>query len=295
MALKQTKKPVAPPGLDERAMLVYLSIGFWEGRRKDADKTAEVLTKAKADADSGNWWTRCISREDIKPVIAARDAARSVHLQLTLPWYDDGQRVLPAAMFFDYTQKMRKLKKDYSDRVAEFVGRYPGLVASAVKRLGDLYDAEAFPSAEAVAGKYPWTLRFFPLPAATDFRVELGTETTAEIRRGIEAEAASAMAAAMGDLWGRLHDGVSRIADRLNDPKGIFRDSLIANVAGLCELLPKMNVTGDPNLENARAEVVAKLSKQDPNVLRSNPAARATAATAAAEIIKTMSAFMPKK
>ena len=41
------------------------------------------------------------------------------------------------------------------------------------------------------------------------------------------------------------------------DPKKVFRDSLVENARELCELLPKLNMTDDPNLEAIRKELTA--------------------------------------
>ena len=217
-----------------------------------------------------------------------------MHLQYTLPWNDDGFRILPAAMFMKYTAAMRAAEVEYRATVDAFVAEYPRYVAEAQVRLGALFNPDFYPTQEQVAQKYPWSCRFTPLPSAGDFRVDLGADTTAEIKRQIEEQANAAMADAMGDLWTRLHDQVSKITERLNDPDGIFRDSLIKNVVELCELLPALNVTGDKELEQARQDIMAQIAKKEPEVLRKNKAARADTAKAAQDILAKMDAYRPK-
>lgn len=281
--------------LDERAMLVYLSIGLWAGRKIDQELTSQVTKAARAEADAGKWWTRVVPAHATKPIVNARMRARHIHFECTLPWQDNGVRVLPSSMFLDYSQKMRKAEEEFRKAVVVFLKEYPTYVADASIRLGTLFKPELFPTAEAISDKFPWSIHYSPLPTAGDFRVDLGEDTTAEIRKGIQDQADAAMADAMSDLWQRLHDGVSKIAERLNDPDGIFRDSLIENVTELCELLPKMNVTGNKDLEKARQDVVKKLSKQEPEVLRKNKPARADAAKQAADILKQMETYMSKR
>src|SRR5436853_517110 len=65
-------RSVSSNGLDERAMLVYLSIGFWEGRKKDKEKSKEVMKDEHAHQDSGTWWTRIVPPSATKPVVNAR-------------------------------------------------------------------------------------------------------------------------------------------------------------------------------------------------------------------------------
>lgn len=291
--------PVAaePPkkhGLGERAMLVNLSIGFWEGRKRDKEMADEVTKHEGAAKDAGIWWTKIIPTEATKPIILQRQHARELHFKYTLPWADDGFRVLPAAMFLKYTAEMRAIQALFRAAVADFVTEYPGLVADGKVRLGGLFDADMFPRADEVANKFPWTLRFVPVPTAGDFRVELDAGKVNEIRKGIERDTKAAMDAAMGNLWNRLFAQVGKIAERLADTKGVFRDSLIGNVVELCNLLPAMNVTNDKELEASRQNVIAKLTKQDPEVLRKNPAARTDTAKAANDILEKMKQFMRK-
>lgn len=291
-----TPEPAAPAGsITERAMLVNLSIGYWDGKKRDKNKTAEIVKDEKADADAGIWWTQVIPKSAMKPVILARDNARIIHLRYTLPWLDRGIRVLPAAMFQKYTKELREAHDAYRAAVAKFVAEYPTYVADARKRLGGLFRDDFIPDAAEIAGKFPWSIHYAPIPTKNDFRVNLGADEVANIRKQIEDDARAAMVDAMGDVWERLHEVVSKLAERLGDADATFRDSLIGNALELCDLLPKLNVTGDRDLENARAALVARFAKADPEQLRKDKPARADAAKAANDILKKMEAFMPKK
>lgn len=281
--------------LEERAMLVTLSIGYWEGLKADRNKTGEVTKDEKAAADAGTWITRVVPPAAIKPVLLARDKAREVHFKYTLPWQDGGVRVLPANMFMEYTKAMRAAEEGYRAAVNAFLAEYPTILANAEERLGGLFKADFFPRPEQLKYKYPWTMRINPIPTAGDFRVALTDDAIAEIKAGIAKQNEVAMADAMGDLWNRLYEQVGKIAERLGDEKGVFRDSLIENVAALCELLPRMNVTGNKELEAMRKAVVAKLAKTEPEVLRKNKTARAEAAKDANDILKKMEAFLGTK
>ena len=50
----------------------------------------------------------------------------------------------------------------------------------------------------------------------------------------------------------------------------MFRDSTVNHLVDLCEMLPRLNVMDDPNLEAMRQEVEAKLAGYNPDVLRAN-------------------------
>lgn len=278
-------------GIETRAMLADLSIGSWAGRKIDRKASAVVTAKEGAAGDAGAWWTRLVPPAALKKVETATGAARAEHNRLTLPWSDSGPRVLPAKMYFDYTSAMREARERFEAAVAEFVGQYPALVADAPKRLGGLFQNFKFPAAESIQARFYFTTSITPLPSAGDFRAELGEDVVAGIRADIERQGREAMATATADVWQRLHDCVSRMAERLGTEDAIFRNSLVGNLKELCGLIPKLNVTGDPALEAARQEVEAKLAGQEPDVLRTDKAARATAAAEARRIAAGMETF----
>jgi hypothetical protein len=70
-----------------------------------------------------------------------------------------------------------------------------------------------------------------------------------------------------------------------------FRDSVVTNLVKLVDILPKLNVTGDPELERLAAEVRSSLLV-DPQELRKSESVRTETAKAAAAISARMAGYM---
>jgi hypothetical protein len=70
-----------------------------------------------------------------------------------------------------------------------------------------------------------------------------------------------------------------------------FRDSVVTNLVKLVDILPKLNVTGDAELEGLTAEVRASLLV-DPQELRKSEAVRNETAKNASAIANRMAAYM---
>lgn len=296
MTAKQVKrKLLKDAGLDKRAMLIDLSVGKWRGRKKDRDVTHEVIDKKKAEKDAGSWRTQLVSRAKLRGVNQAEDNARATHNLWTLPWSDEGWRVLPAATFLNYTAEMRKRQQEFEKEVTAFLRQYPDIVKAASKRLGGLYVKDNFPTLEELRAKFSWRVDVMPMPVAGDFRVTLGKEEADQIRANIQKRSDELMVEAMSDLWRRLYKVVAHVVERLADPDAIFRDSLLQNVRDLCGLLTKLNITGDTELEGMRKDVAAKLVKADPGVLRIDPVERKKTADAAKAILAKVAGYMKKK
>jgi hypothetical protein len=75
------------------------------------------------------------------------------------------------------------------------------------------------------------------------------------------------------------------MTDKPNGDRKIFRDTLVENATGLCDLLTRLNVTRDPELEKARRMLESTINNVDPDDLRSSSHARLELKSSVDEII----------
>ena len=114
----------------------------------------------------------------------------------------------------------------------------------------------------------------------------------AQVQADVNARVESATTKAMHEAWQRLYDRVKHISDKLHDHKAIFRDTMIDNTKELCDVLKRLNVNDDDNLEQLRAEVEQSFTKEHPESLRNDPHLRSRKANEASDIMKRMGAYM---
>lgn len=278
--------------ITERAMLARLSITQWTGKKYDKRVSEEVRAAHDAAADAGRYNKSLVSAAALKRVQTAANTAREEHYKYTLPWKDDGARILPAKAYDTYQKTMRRLRADFENAAGEFCDLYPGFVSEARVRLNGMFREEDYPHAEQIAARFTWEVSFEPLPAGNDFRVELDAAQVQQIQDQIDARTRDALADGMKDAWQRLIDVVGHAANTLGKPDAIFRDSLIGNIREVCETLPLLNITDDPNLENARLEVLDRIATYGPDQLRNTPQVRNQVALDAQRIMADMAAYM---
>jgi len=278
--------------ITEKAMLVRLSISQWTARRFDLKATNHVITDYGAKKDSGRFNKMLVDVDAVKTYQKAANEARTFHYENTLPWGDDDSRILPAKNYIPYTKKMRKFRESFEKAVADFVEMYPGLIDRAQNDLNGLFNAKDYPSAFDLPGKFNFAVNVIPIPAAGDFRVSLADDEIDQIKSDIEARVRDAISAAMRDAWDRLFKVVKHMADKLKDQKAIFRDSLIGNISELCDILPRLNLTDDPNLKKIIRDVKQSLAGLDPEVLRKHEIDRRVASDQAEGILKKMAAYV---
>lgn len=271
--------------LSNRAMLVKLSISQWTARKHDKRATATVEDTFHA-TEAGRFNKVLIAQDAIKAVEKTANTARTLHYANTLPWSDDGYRLLPAANFPDYSAKMRECRATFEAAADDFESNYPALVADAKIRLNGLFNQADYP--RNVRDRFSLDTQISPVPMANDFRVTLRDEETQAIQREIEDRTMQATHAAHRDLYRRLAEAIGHMSVKLSEPEAIFRNSLVDNLRELCELLPRLDIIGDPELARIRAMAEAKLLTYDPNTLREDPTVRANTARDAEAILRAM-------
>lgn len=233
---------------------------------------AELRRLVKANRLPGRRALLLIADEAIKTVQKVANEARSFHYENTLPWTDEGKRILPVDMFDRYSEKMRELRSKFDQAVHDLVANYDVLVEEARNRLNGMFNQSDYPM--DIWNKFSFGTEISPIPCASDFRITLNYEEMEKIKSAIENRVEQAAQMAHADLYKRLYDAVKHVVERLSDTKAIFRDSLIGNLVELCQIIPALNVQDDPVLEQIRKDVESKLAGIDPQTIRDNPEVR---------------------
>ena len=284
--------------LSARAMLCSVSISMWSARKHDPDASEEIAVRHGAQADAGRYHKILLPKQALADIQKIVSEARQEHYFMTLPWDDNGYRVLPAAAYLDHVAKMRALSNRFTESVDSLARQFLTLVEQARTRLGGLFRESDYPNPDELLAKFSFETRVMPLPDAGDFRVALGDEEQARIKRQITAAVEASLQVGSRELWFRLYEAVQHLADRLSAYKvtgqGIehpFRDTVVTNLVELVDVLPKLNVTNDPELERLAEQVRTSLLV-DPKELRKSETVRSETAKAAAAIAQHMAGYM---
>lgn len=280
--------------LNDRALLVQLSISQWTARKYDKKATRQVADANGTTMDAGRYNKALLPMNDLLDNIHKKTTyIRQKFYDNTLPWGIEGTMMLPTANYLNFMSEFRKEFVEWNVLVDTFVQNYDGLVSNAQRILGSLYDHSDYPSSVDIRQKFHMDMAVFPVPS-TDFRVSIGSDELTRIRQDVERRVQEAQSKAMTEVWQRLHDRVKHMAEKLADPKAIFRDSMIENAREICALLPRLNFSDDPNLEAMRQQVEASLLRH-PDALRNDPDLRRDTAAEAKKIMDAMSVFMGAK
>lgn len=277
--------------LNDRALLVQLNVSQWTARKYDKRASTQVTTAHGAASAAGRFNKSLLPMNDkLENIHRKTTLIRTKYYDNTLPWGLDGTMMLPTTNYLAFMSDFRKEKGEWELLVQEFLGEYDRMKLDAQRVLGSLYDPVDYPNTLELRRKFNMDMAVFPVPSA-DFRVAIGSEELTRIQQDVERRVKEAEQAALKDVWNRLYERVKHMAEKLADPKAIFRDSMVENAREICAMLPRLNFSDDPNLEAMRQQVEASLLKH-PEALRNDPDLRRDTAAEAKAIMDKMGAFM---
>jgi hypothetical protein len=263
--------------LSSMAMLVELRISTWTARKRDNEATMEVNNEKGADQDAGSVYKYLMAGSDhLKKIEKYAAKCRAWNSSQTLPWMK-GVGLLPMENFFTYREQLGTMEANFGALVQNFLDAYPGLVSAQAFKLGKYYRAEEFPDVQTLPRRFRFEYNFLPVPEKGDFRIRCEERVRQDLAEQYDRMYHEKLKEAMRDPWERLHTMLTHMVDRLTDEgdeRKVFRDSLLNNPIELCDLLTRLNVTKDPQLEEARRMLEKAVRTHDVKDLRESAGAR---------------------
>ena len=277
--------------LSNRAMLVTLSISQPKLTMTDKAVTRKVLNDHGAQHDAAKV-DKDLFGPDYQPIKTKVNEIRSFHYFHTSPWLDNGPRILATANFTVYSKGMREKFDELDGLIEKFLDHIDEVYDRQEKRLNGLFNRADYPSTSTLRSQFGRDVSYAPVPTAGDFRAEIDNIDLDYIKAALVDREESAIETIMEDAYQRLFDEVKHVAEKLSEPKAIFRDTMIENVRSLIKIMDGLNIKADPLLEELTKEVEQSIAPADPERLRKDEVFRSDVAEKADDIYNRMKAFM---
>ena len=297
---KQTTKPTTtkatPSDLSTRAMLVRLRINRWGAKRNDSEVAMEVAKSKNSDEELGMFTKKLLKSDALDTFRKLSRQCRKLHRYYTLPW-DEGVGLLPADMYFKYTEvigaKQREAMKAADEFVAEYKVQWNNGLGDYRKGLGDMFNADDYPEPNRVRSKFGIHIRTSTIQDPNDFRVKMSADVSGDLKKKMFSDFQDNMKDALQSPIIRLYEQLKHVQEKLRDNDAVFRDSLIGNVQKLVDILPSLNILNDPKVAAMIKQTDKEIcSVSDLKALRSDPQYRKEVAKSADAILKSMKGYV---
>lgn len=278
--------------LSDRALLVQLSISTWTARKHDKRVTKDTIHANGASDTAGRFNKHLLPQSDaLDNVHRKAGQIRTFFYEQTLPWGIEGVQLLPSKNYIEFMTAMRAHKSEFQYLTSLFLLDYSYQVRQAQQFLGHMYNPADYPSEDQIYDKFAIDMAAYPVPA-DDFRCNIDDDELQVIQSDVKRRVMEAQSKAMLDVWQRLYDRLQKTYEKLAQPDAIFRDSLIENIHEICDILPRLNINDDANLEQMRKDVLNKVAAFSPDALRQDKTLRSDTASETKAIMDKMAAFM---
>lgn len=280
--------------LRETVMLIRPSLSMWTARKFDKKVTADIIDQYGTNKDAGRFNKLLVAQDAIKALVKLKGEFWTEHYRRTVPWTKDGWAMLSTKGYWSYMEWLKEWKIKWEGTVYKFAMDYPALVEDAKRRLNGMFNEKDYPPASEILDRFSFELDYNTVAQwdGKHLAIDLNDEEVDRVASLMEAKSKEKVENAMREVWGRLHKEVKKLAERCSKPDNVFRDSIIGNIADLVGILPTLNITDDPDLEEARRKVERTLANKDPQEIRDDPVKRKETKKEADKILSSMAAFM---
>ena len=260
-------------------MIVDFNASVWTARKKDSKASEDVNNTNRADRGVANVTKNLLGDcDELRAVQKFAANTRNIHYSMTLPWSDNGSRLLTTQQYFKYNEVMTDLQNEFARLVDEFLRVYDWKIMDSQAKLGDMFNRDEYPTRDSLQDKFAFRMSYVPLPDAGDFRIDIGNEAMNEIRNQYESHYTTAVNSAMKDLWHKLHDNLTTLVRQLDvneEGKGNrLYDTVFDRALELIEMLGTCNVTGDSQMEAMRRQLDTALHGTNLDQIKNSPSLR---------------------
>jgi hypothetical protein len=279
--------------LSQKCMLVDLHLSRWSGYKTDQKASKQLIVDASAQAGSAVVSKRIVPKEAFADIVTACNALRAHMVTHTLPWSDNGQRIMTRNIFELFMTRYGELERSFNAAVKEFVEiKYPQARDQASFRLGTLFRDEDYPTADQLREKFQVALDIDGITEPNDFRVNLPEAELNKLKTSMEESINRRLGSAMQDVWLRIAELLEHYIEKLSDPEAIFRDSTVNNLVDLMNILPGLNLVNSSDLRTMRQQIMETIGSYQPDDLRKDANLRAAAAQEAKNILAKVRSFI---
>lgn len=272
--------------LSDKIMLVTISIHQWYPRKFDKKATAELAGIHGVSADrAGRFNKILVDLATIKPLQQRLRKLRDEHYQMTSPWGDNGERALPAPLYFDYVEMMKDAMIEIDQLADAYEVEYANEIDKARAELNGLFNENDYPAPHVMRGRFGVDYNFEPVANADDVRIwgigdEAAAEIEAEVRTATEQRVQEAQQHVVDQVIERAQEFIAKVkkfdAQVYEDVKGPrLYDSAIQNLRDVMTLvLSGLNFTGDQQIEKMVTDLKTSLKGVHTSKLKNSKSTR---------------------
>lgn len=272
----------------DNGLLVKMTIRVWTGRKTDRKVSVKITKSMHAADDAGVFVKNLMQTDAIKRMNASVKRARRALWDITVPWGDDGTRLLPTEHWAKFEDMLAQYKAEFDEEVELFMSQYEDARRAAKQRFGDMANDSDYPPPEDARRRFKFDVEYANIPQEGDIRVDLDPDQVSEIESRVREQVQDKTNRAMATVCYRLNEALGNLYHQLDDESQTLRAHTHKLVERLVDLMPALNVAGDPALIKAIDTMRNKVMAYDLDDMRRDPKLRRNTAKVAGQVLTAL-------
>lgn len=275
------------PALQEIAVKSMVAFKCWTAHKIDQDATEQTLNNYQAFEGAGRFNKALIDKAHLGTLRKIIQDARKYWHSVTLPWGNEGSRILPGAKIFEFESKMREFQRVFEEEYDKLEANYASIVDEQKKILGNMYNPDDYPSIEELRQKFGFEngklgikVEISGIESTDDIRLDMTEPLINRLKNQAAEEEREKIIEATRDIYRRLVQKLSAMVERLEATKmdkktndevyAKFKNATITNLVEILKLVPLLNIAGDETLNEVSRQLSEKLADIDPVYIRND-------------------------
>jgi hypothetical protein len=258
--IEQNEEQITPQSTEEAAVDMRANMGAvklsfrWVGTQKKLsdnqmqqaassfNATADLVTASKRLFDT--------KRESYRALTTLKSQATSYWRAMTLPFPQDGLRLIKQNEVEKFEEKMRDFQERLAQAASNLQLEYEEIKQNAREKLGDLYNPNDYPASLENMFAISWE---YPSIDAPDYLLRYNPSLYRQEQKRVQEKFETAVLMAENAFAEKLEELVDHLIERLTDSTDggvkVFRKSAVENFKEFYENFRHMNVNSNQELE----------------------------------------------
>lgn len=274
-----------------RNVIVKFRSSLNTGNIRDKKLTAESIQEHGVTGKRLSVRKYIMQGAELNEVINLIQSARNYLNSKSLPWLDEGIRIVPATHILDLTGEMKDRIRKILVAREKLLLKYEEIIERDKKELNGTFDIADYPSPDSLREKFNADIEIRPV--ATDFRV---TGIDAAVQRTIQDQVASSIETAVKEAkhyqLEQVHQLLTHLHDKLSVKDKGFKVTSIENVINACDDIRNLALVDDPEMFKLAESVASVFKNVNADNLRENETERKEVADASFAKLKEIEEAM---
>lgn len=290
------KKPQHVVSLATSGILVNVEVSVWTGTKQDREISDEVTRSKKADREAGRFTKKLFANvSEHRAILNDRQTWYNFVERETYEW-SGRWKFLPTPRIVEFMKQVEERKKTTEELKDKFRKVYADAVAREAFVQGDMFKASDYPSVDEVMSAFSVRVFTAEVPVG-DFRCQISQDLADDLSKHYEQQTRDLVQ----DIYRKQVDQMVDVMKSLShccDTETVIEDgemkvkrrklydTTLSKAQELCETFKDFNVTQDPRLEEARAELEKIVSGVTIEQLRNSDTKRVVVKEGVDEVLK---------